>query len=340
MGQGPGQPSDLFSGLPFGEAELLAYVEDDSSSERGPALAAFLQTRPDVRRALDAMREDHLLLRQTGEAGAPEGIVDEALAVLEREALFEAQGRVVEPAPAPIPIERARPGRAFRALALAAGFLMLAGGASYWISILVKPAQTGPVQNQGVIALETAPSEEQKLLAKADTDVPVVHEQSPLPPIEDEPSDAREMDREPGAVALKDGGDEPAQGTPVKLNGIDSSSNYPVLTISPDRALELAREGRLAIYLTARASKARSDARGAVVESSQDLPSAALVIDIPATTAAIADLCSSLSDSADRDVSLGELPEAYQGSAGAADREIARYWDRVSVPVVVDDAEP
>lgn len=348
MGQFSGPTSDLFSGLPFSEAELLAYVETDPSSARRRELGEFLQTHPDLRRALDAMREDQVLLCQIGDAKAPDGIVDEALAVLEREALL-GEGRMVEPAPASIPIDRARPRRAFRALAMAAGFILLAGGASYWISIVVTPSGPAPVPSRladatpGPIARDSSSEAGASKIAMAEPSAPMVFETSPLPqePDSSEPEESTQPEEQ---LTKGDSADDPgASGSESLTSGIGAPPTYyPIATISTGRALELARERRLAIFLTPRSSIGRQDARS-VNPSERDLPSAgSLMIELPATEQAIDDLCASLASTLDGVATLEELPEAFEVAAGTPDSQIERYWaieaptDHVTVPVMVD----
>lgn len=352
MGQSS-EPNDIFSGLPFSEAELLAYIEDDSTFERHRELEEFLVAHPAVRRALDAMREDHLLLRQCGDAKAPEATVEEAMAVLERDALL-GDSRLVEPIPAPIPIDRARPGRALRALAMAAGFLLLAGGASYWISIFVKPAGTVPpvrTDGQGLIAQggarERPEGTDAPKLAMEQDKADTAAARSPAPATEPEESTTRDRD-DRTEVALNDmpdptPKDASSDSADVALTGLGSTPQYPVATISPERALELAREGRLAIYLTCRARKA-ARAAALAANGDQDVPSTgSMMISLPATTTAISELCSTLSDSIDGRLTLEELPEAFDGEDRTPDRQISEYWaleptdEHVTVPVMVDD---
>lgn len=349
MGTEPRQPDDPFGGLPFHEGELLAYVEGELPAARQGELAAFLESRPELRRTLNGMRRDRLILGEVGEAVAPEGLLDEALAVIEREALFGGEGGVADPAP--IPTVKSRPSLRFQAFAMAAGFLLVAGGASYWISLLVKPVPALPAGPSQVAVADPEPTLDKPRIALATPTPPTpVTSEIDVPMIP--PGNDTEPAAEPVVADASVSNDETSSGAD-RPSGIGSRS-YPVATILPERAVELALEGRLAIRLSPRAGRwgypeartedGATDFVGPMAFGDSHHPSAdPVVIEIPATVGAMTELYSTLFEDFAGEVSFEELPEAYGFAAAPGDDPIARFFEdepfapRLAVPLLVDE---
>lgn len=350
MGTEPRQPDGPFGALPFHEDELLAYVEGELPAARQGELTAFLESRPELRRTLNGMRKDRLILSEVGDAVAPDGLLDEALAVIEREALFGGEGGVADPAP--IPIVKARSPRRLQAFAMAAGFLLVAGGASYWISVLVKPVAAPPAGPPSLVIAESTPGITDRKAASAAPEQPGAGN-----PEADLPAIAGASNAEPGDeikvadATISEGAPSSGRAGP---SGIGSRS-YPVATILPERAVELALEGRLAIRLSpqagrwgypdARTEDAAADLVGPrqpTLESDRP-PTDPLVIEIPATVGAMTELYSTLLEDFAGEVSFEELLEAYDFGPRGVEDPISRFFEdepaapRITVPVLIDE---
>lgn len=243
---------------------LLGLVEGGLSGADAERLWASLP--PDLARGIEGMRRDRALLASLADHAAPEGLAGRILDQVEREALFEQPSAeesralraeldeitrstpVIPPTVRPMRVHPAasRQVRAFpRPLAMAAGFLLVVGG-----SAVVWFQGVPPLSKQAPVAMETperpAPvrPEEPRLAAN-------------LPEtIDPEPTPVTEADviTEPVRVARAETTEPPRPGAPLgaevaAATGMAPSGPEPM---SIERALTLARQGRLAIHIEAR----------------------------------------------------------------------------------------
>ena len=217
----PGDPTPP----PFNEEHMLEWVEGRLSRIEEANRAAA--TRSGVSDRVRQMQANRRALQSLGEERAPAELMDRVLAALERDALLGlSNGEDLSDHP-PISIAThtaatRRPGLLHKwapQLALAAGLLLLVGGAAYWGSVLVKPgAQPGPIATN-----DTSP-------VTGPTDKPTPGDQGARVAMAEASPEAMTTLAAPDAAAA-------LQALPPE---------------SPDaRVLRLAREGRLVIRVKA-----------------------------------------------------------------------------------------
>jgi hypothetical protein len=214
----PPRPSSDPTPPPLNEEHMLEWIEGRLSriEESNRAAAA----RPGVADRVRQMQANCRALRALGDERAPAELMERVLAALERETLLGlTRGEEVSDHP-PISfpahtvtksgsgrLERMAPG-----LALAAGLLLLVGGAVYWGSLLIRPAP----RTDRTLAENAAPADVR------------IAEATPPEPTEVVPT-PEQASSEPVATALA--------AAPAPL--------------TDDRILQLAREGRLLIHVRA-----------------------------------------------------------------------------------------
>ncbi len=168
------------------EQDLLAWIEGELPNDRRAIVEAALNADPELRRWADAAVKDRSRLQSWGDAASsavPPGLLDDAIAAAEREALVgQATAGVIGPAGGRFRLSRTQ-------LAAAAGFVLLAGGAVLFAPVIwpAGPGSTGPV------ALNNAEDFEPEQLKEM---------------MADAPSDHFEKTRSAGALALNDRADE------------------------------------------------------------------------------------------------------------------------------------
>lgn len=226
------------------ETHLLAWIEDELPDPQAQQVERALGSQPQIRDRVVAMRTDRLALAALGDETAPADLLVGVADLLEREMLVELTDDAIETAHSPIPISRVVPERGItawtrrtlggigavlgdrtgRRLAVAASLLLVAGGLSYVVSQVIHPAISAS-------PLSTAPDE---IIARADPSTPDPAIASHLPagtePVSTQPSAADRANDTPRVTAAA-----------TQPGTADDGA------ISPARAVELARAGRLVI---------------------------------------------------------------------------------------------
>jgi len=135
---------------PLNEEHMLEWVEGKLSRIEEANRAA--STRAGVGDRVRQMQANRRALQSLGDVRAPAELMDRVLVALEREALLGLTNGEDVSDHLPINIathqvvvrKNSRLQKWAPQLALAAGLLLLVGGAAYWGSVLVKPAPLGP----------------------------------------------------------------------------------------------------------------------------------------------------------------------------------------------------
>ncbi len=230
----PGEPTPP----PLNEEHMLEWVEGRLSRiEEGKRAGSVRAGVVDRVRQMQANRR---ALQSLAVEAAPPELMERVLAALERDALLGLTTGTDIHAHPPIPIaphiERAREGRGGKrwapGLAMAAGLLLLVGGAAYWGSMLIRPATPGV--GPGPIAINT-PSPE-------DAGGPSLNTLSaPVSPGE---SRTAMTDSSPPAAMMAKAGVSAMQAEDAAVAMITAP-------LSEERVLQLAREGRLVMRVFA-----------------------------------------------------------------------------------------
>lgn len=224
------------------ETHLLAWIEDELSADDQRVVERALAANSSVRDAVAGMKTDRAQFRAMGDEPAPADLLTGVADLLEREMLV---GLTDQSDLAPIPVSKVRPiavrpawvrtitgglgtvvvDRTGRRLALAAGLLIAAGGLTYFVSLNINPASKStidPLTNPGTT------------IARADTD------QDTPTPGDGHTSDDGVGSRDPSGPT-RPAATRLAQHDPPATNAPDDD------LITPARAVELARAGRLVI---------------------------------------------------------------------------------------------
>lgn len=262
----PSDPSNPCPPVPD-EADLLALIEGERlPRDREAALMRALDSNPRLARRIDAMRRDRAALRSLPEVSCPPGVmaaVEAALQpVLERQMLLGL--RDGQPVDEHLPVSVVQPARrsvfaAFfaerggRRMALAAGLLLLVGGASYLAATFMWPSPSpSPVHelamNDGgeveVAGVEAADTGESRTLAAKSAEPSIAAFSAPT----EEPPDAAAATApvEIAAAPAESPADTLVAGVSVETEAPSANTS-----IDAERAIALAREGRLVIRLKA-----------------------------------------------------------------------------------------
>lgn len=226
------------------ETHLLAWIEDELTELQAQRVERALGSQPPMRDRVVAMRTDRLALAALGDEPAPADLLVGVADLLEREMLVELTDDAIETRDHPIPISRVVPERGVaawtrhtlggvgavlgdrtgRRLAVAAGLLLVAGGLTYVVSQVIHPA-IGPSP------LSTSPGE---TIARADP-------ATPSPAIAGhQPAGTDTASAQPNGPDRA--GDTRRVATDTTQPGAGDDG-----AITPARAVELARAGRLVI---------------------------------------------------------------------------------------------
>jgi hypothetical protein len=239
---------------PLNEDEMLLWVEGRLSRIDEWKLANTVR-RPGVARRVQQMQANRAALQSLADEKAPPELMERVMVALEREALLGlSQGESIGD---PIPIARAKPKASSRrldryapGLALAAGLVLLVAGAAYWSTLLFS--------NQPLKRLAWDTSSEPDL---------------PLTPTPDGTTFAKAPDAATTAI------DAMRSAPPVTVAAAEGPRE-----IDAARALELAREGRLAVRVLSR--NARSLPQVEAAASVRSTRPWRLSRDVPATVVA------------------------------------------------------
>ena len=224
MSSRPGQPGDP-TPPPLNEEHMLEWIEGKLSRIEESNRSA--STRAGVSERVRQMQANRRALQSLGDERAPAELMDRVMAALERDALVGlTNGDNVSDHPpiniATRTVTKRGNGALHRMapqLALAAGLLLLVGGAAYWGSVLVKPKPIGPIATHNPTAPDAGDAatkrEHERMLAEGTT-------------IADEPSS-----RDATTMAMTAPAPAPEE-------------------MTDERILRLAREGRLVIRVGAR----------------------------------------------------------------------------------------
>lgn len=257
------------NGKPLGEEQLLDWI-DGRLNETDQSRLADSSGRAGLHERVRQMQANKRALGSLAPVKAPPELMERVLATLERDALLGlAKGEAVEEHPPILISTRAASGRWSRAvpgLALAAGLVLLVTGGVYWSSLLFTP---GPKPAVGPIAR---------------TD----HAETPLPAPATEPAPIATASRgmtEPSAMKAADAA-APAGATSELATTAAAES------VSVDRAVELAREGRLVMRVESKNTRgltsleAMGNGRGARAwRLRKDVPAAVTASVLAASTA-------------------------------------------------------
>jgi hypothetical protein len=241
------------------EHDLLELVEGTLPPEREAAVRAAVARDPRLGQLVARLRADRRALMSLGAVRAPAGLAERVEAAMEREMLLGLGGDDAA-LTGPIPVSRLRPKRAplvvrawrspvGRGLAVAAGLALLVGGGYIAVMNLspglpsVAPGTTGPVasNDDGVSALlEDEPAQPVTSIAAAPEAEPALEVGEP-----EGAADGLEV-----AVAAEDlhGPPLPPEGA-TEAPAIATAAPQEPEPMSPRRALELARRGKLAIVI-------------------------------------------------------------------------------------------
>ncbi len=239
------------------ESELLGLVEGSLSPERERAVLTRWQGRPDILRMIEGMVGDRAGLTSVADAVPPRGLLNGVEAYLEREALLSGdeagsqfstgveQGTLVSDRPPQVRVVPRRGGASLifgRYGALAAVLAVAIGGAAY----IMMPARTNT----------STPLFAQRDAASSPFSDSSSGRISPAAPVDNmfrkESAGHREAD---GELAVAPSAKSSAPEAPGPANRGDAVPNATVAAapaeISAERALELAREGRLMVRVVA-----------------------------------------------------------------------------------------
>ncbi len=242
------------------EADLLAWVEGEKlSPAMDAAVARLLMSNPVLARELEAMRRDRDALQSLeDEFSAPAGLIESVESalqpVLERQLLLGLQdGEPLESKPVVSMVRPEKRGifqtfladRSGRRMAMAAGLLLVVGGATYWATTMVsstpRPLIVARNDSRKEMATPEAPA---KPLAKAET--------SPATLTNDKPA----SDKTSVAVAtpkkVENSGAPVVPGNTVPNDPTTAETEVAMVgpvkvPVDSTLAAELAREGRLVI---------------------------------------------------------------------------------------------
>jgi hypothetical protein len=254
--------------LPIPESDLLDYIEGRLPGARRVEVAGMLRQHPDLARLVAGMQDDRRALASLPVAAAPAGLAERVETQLEREALLGITGdaRLAGAQPAgergaggvggerplrvstlvperPSIIARIWSSRAARPLAVAAALALIGGAAVYTVFIAVRQIPIGgPGAGRALArAGDRDATEHEAIPAPADTPGPADPRLAGVATGDSTSADAVGPDAPEVSAALahadqppKAGADRPPDESPA---------------ITPARALQLAREGRLAVVV-------------------------------------------------------------------------------------------
>lgn len=273
-------PAEKFNGppadrSPITESEMLDWI-DGTLDEAGALRLEAASGRLGLRRRIEEMRTNRAVLAATPEATAPAGLAERVMAAVERETLIGLSNG--DPVSDSLPISRFPSPNRHRSVwshgrvqfAMAAGLLLIAGGAAYWGVLLSR--NNGPISPVvGDLALNDAagsantvpnPSAASRsvepnvppVLAVDESQSTFVAIAEGQPPVDAFPSMARAAPGAPTPRNESQGFEEPNAGGVVSDDA---------------RALVLAREGRLVMRVIASNVRALPQVTsGAMSESS------------------------------------------------------------------------
>lgn len=364
------------------EGQLLDWIDGGLSPEDQATLEAS-SGRSGLRSRVAQMQANARALRALAEEKAPPGLRERVLAALERDALVAMERDGKSDAPPPISFsdhvatrDSARWSKRGPAFALAAGLLLLVGGAVYWSVLLFDHAKPTP-RRDGPLAKGTTPAEVEP--------GPMAILTQPDAPIPETTISGR-----------------PESAAPTTLAAAFMGPPRPPMT--SQRAMELAGEGRLAVRIfsdntrglrqveAAGAGKSGRDWRlsktlppavtlalagvpnntGGPLMASAHAPAATLiapllgpnaafsmptiddplrrvrgayVLEVPADTESFERVEALFADSLQGRVELEELAEPVQLAPASPERVVwwtqapTEWVPRVSIPVIVERAE-
>lgn len=290
------------------EADLLAWIEGEKlSPEMDAAVARLLMSNPVLARELEAMRRDRDVMKSLeDEFKAPAGLIESVESalqpVLERQLLLGLQdGEPVESKPVVSMVRPEKRGvfqtfladRSGRRMAMAAGLLLVVGGATYWATTMVSNTG-GPrpltVARNDAIKETPIPEAPAKLLARANPAAIT----SDKPAVDQTTNEKMTVAVAPAKVVEPTG----APGVPgsavsneSKSSEVETAMIGPVkVAVDSTLAAELAREGKLVIRVVspqaarspvAVAEHLKKDVSGPGWKLAGDVPSAVAVAVAP-----------------------------------------------------------
>ena len=240
------------------EESLLALVEGELSETRERQVLAALSARPDLLATVRGMTRDRALLSDLCDVEAPPEVMESIEAALERAALLDGPALFADLPPAPIVMPRARSGRRLSSmLAMAAAIALVAGGVGYWAFSRqgsgAGGGNTGPLIAKNDVA--PTPAAERPAppttLAKVTPEAAApsaraAHEDLPVPTepirvaLSAEPATTEAPIASPGGPGFV--------GPPLPEHAAALASGV----ITPELAVELASQGRLAVRVRSR----------------------------------------------------------------------------------------
>lgn len=237
---------------PIDEAELLGWIENDLPSEEHRRVSLALSRHPELRDRVEQMRGDRHAFRLLPDEPAPPGLLEGVADLLERELLVSFDAGPADDLRLVGGSEEASRGwlsplvgeKAGRRLGLAAAVLLMVGGLGYLGIVMVRQAggPALPTESSGVTGRGIAYQDPHRTGAPAGTaaDARVADASSIASP------------SSPGATRLASGETlGPPEPTPELLAMESAEPGQAAAAvfeeIDADRALALAREGRLII---------------------------------------------------------------------------------------------
>jgi hypothetical protein len=258
--------------LPIPESDLIDYVEGCLPGARRVEVAGTLRQHPDLARLVAGMQDDRRALTSLPMAAAPAGLIERIESQLEREALLgvagdrraaafstmgamgareggvEGAGRALRVSTLvperPGVIARIRSMRAARSLAVAAGLVLIGGAAVYTVYTAVREISlSGPRTGRTLArAGDRDALDHEPALTPPEVSAPAADSRlAALPPADATAADATRVDAPEGPPTLTRAD-----------HALDRDGTPPhddPLAITPAHALQLAREGRLAIVV-------------------------------------------------------------------------------------------
>lgn len=226
------------------ESELLAYVEGALAPADRARVEAALAQSAGLQASAHAMQRDRALLRELGRTAAPRGLVEEAVARAEREALLGAGS--LQCAPAKRSVWKLAPVR----VALAAGLGLAITGALLAPSYFAKTASPpGPVADAAPAEAAPVNPEPGLKTASAGAEAPNAHEPA-LAPQAPVIAVAPPVDPARGSLIETLDPSHIVGPTPVSIDVERSVAN--AVTLTPAHAAAYLKTGRLELRVVAK----------------------------------------------------------------------------------------